>query len=128
MTDMYLGFASLAVVAITLTVWFRAAGRLAIPENRGVYVVSCALAAGLGVAALLGEPGWLGGVPAGIGTFGGLLFLLTVAIGDQKVGEGAIEVGSTIPAFAATDEHGQLFDSQSLAGHPVLIKFFRAHW
>ena len=128
MTDTYLGFASLGVIAISLALWFRALGQVAIPKNRGVYVATWALAAGLGVAALLGEPGWLGGVPAGIGTFASVFFLFTVSISRQKVGDGAIQVGATIPDFTATDEHGQLFDSQSLAGHPVLIKFFRAHW
>jgi hypothetical protein len=127
-TDVLLGFASLAVIAISITFWFRAMGRVAIPTHRGVYVASWAIAAGLGVSALLGEPGWLGGVPAGISTFASLLLLFTVAIGDQKVGDGAISVGDTIPDFTATDEHGQVFDSQSLAGHPVLIKFFRGHW
>jgi hypothetical protein len=127
-TDTYLGFASLAVAGISLTFWFRAMRQVAIPESRGVYVAFCAVAAGLGVAALLGEPGWLGGVPAGMGTFASLVFLLTVAISPQKVGDGAITVGATIPPFTATDEHGEIFDSQSLAGHPVLIKFFRAHW
>jgi peroxiredoxin len=55
-------------------------------------------------------------------------FLFSIAIGDQKLADDAIQVGATIPAFTATDEHGHTFDSQSLAGHPVLIKFFRAHW
>ena len=39
-----------------------------------------------------------------------------------------LQVGATIPAFDALDEHGERFDSASLEGHPVLIKFFRAHW
>ena len=128
MTDTYLGIASLGVVAISLLLWFRALRQVAIPENRAVYVASWLVAAGLGVAALLGEPGWLGGILAGFGTAASLMFLFTVAIGGQKVADGAIRVGASIPDFTATDEHGQTFDSQSLAGHPVLIKFFRGHW
>jgi hypothetical protein len=128
MTDTYLGFASLAVLATSLILWFRAMGRLAIPQNRAGYLASWALAAALGVTALLGGPGWLGGVPAGIGAFASLTFLLLVSISRQKLGNEAIMVGATIPDFTAVDEHGQTFDSQSLAGHPVLIKFFRAHW
>ena len=42
--------------------------------------------------------------------------------------QAAIEVGQTIPAFSALDEHGNVFDSGSLAGSRVLIKFFRGHW
>ena len=76
----------------------------------------------------MGEPGLLGGVPAGIGAAAATFFLFTVAIGNQKVAAGAIQAGDAIPRFSAIDEHGQTFDSESLAGHPVLIKFFRGHW
>ena len=41
MTDTYLGFASLAVIAISLTFWFRAMRQVAIPESRGLYVAFC---------------------------------------------------------------------------------------
>jgi cytochrome oxidase Cu insertion factor (SCO1/SenC/PrrC family) len=67
-------------------------------------------------------------IPKNRAVFASTFFLLTVAIGSQKVTDDAIEVGATIPSFTATDEHGQTFDSQSLAGHPALIKFFRGHW
>ncbi len=60
--------------------------------------------------------------------FIGSLLPFTVAISRQEVAADAIRVGDTIPHFTAVDEHGQLFDSDSLRGHPVLIKFFRAHW
>jgi hypothetical protein len=68
------------VAALSLALWFRALGKVAIPKNRSIYVATWAVAAGLGVAALLGEPGWLGGVPAGIGTFLSVFFLFTVVI------------------------------------------------
>ena len=128
MADMLLGFASLAVLGTSLGLWIRAFNRVAIPENRGFYIAAWATAAMLGIASLVGDPGWLGGVPAVIGTFASMFFLATVAIGGQKVGDGVIQVGSTVPAFTAIDEHGKPFDSQSLAGHPTLIKFFRGHW
>ena len=41
--------------------------------------------------------------------------------------EKAIQVGDTIPRFTAPDGRGETFDSASLNGHLVLIKFFRAH-
>ena len=112
MNDTYLGFSSLMVIGISIALWIRA------------WVV----AAALGVAALVGGPGWLGGVPAGLGVLASVFFLATVVIGGQKVGDGAIHVGASLPHFTATDENGEVFDSQSLAGHPVLIKFFRGHW
>jgi hypothetical protein len=128
MTDIWLGWGSLFVIAISGFLWFRAIRQVAIPENRSVYVASWCVAAGLGMLALIGDPGWLGGVPAGIGTLASALLLMTVSVSRQKVGTGAIQVGATIPPFTAPDEHGDVFDSQSLVGHPVLIKFFRAHW
>ncbi len=128
MGDVVLGLASLVVVATSIGLWIRATKRLEIPKNRTGFVAAWIVAASLGVAALAGEPGWLGGIAAGLAVFATAFLLLTVAIGGQKVAGNAIRVGNTIPAFTANDEHGQAFDSQSLAGHPVLIKFFRGHW
>ncbi len=128
MGDTYLGLASLVIVAISIRLWIRAFKRVEIPKNRGGYVAAWVVAAGLGLAALVGEPGWLGGIPAGFGVFASTFLLFTIVIGGQKVGDEAIRVGAAIPHFTTTDEHGQTFDSQSLAGHPVLIKFFRGHW
>ncbi|MFT5441581.1 MAG: hypothetical protein ACI8W3_000622 [Myxococcota bacterium] len=128
MSDILLGFASLIIVAISTQRWVQKFRQVAIPKDRTAFIVTWVVAAGLGITSLFGEPGYLGGIPATLGTVGSLFFLTTVAIGKQKVGPGAITVGATLPDFTSTDEHGQPFDSQSLAGHPVLIKFFRAHW
>ena len=128
MNDSYLGVASLVIVAISIHIWFRALKRVEIPQNRSGFVATWLVAAVLAVTALAGEPGWLGGVPAGFAVFLSTFFLFTVLISAQKLSDDAIRVGATIPTFTATDEHGQTFDSRSLAGHPVLIKFFRGHW
>ena len=128
MADIYLGVGSLVVVTISTGLWIRALKRVEIPRNRSGFVAAWLAAAGLSLAALAGEPGWLGGIPAGFALFASTFFLLTVLIGGQKVGDAAIEVGAMIPEFSATDEYGQTFDSRNLAGHPVLIKFFRGHW
>jgi len=58
---------------------------------------------------------------------GGFL-TFTVAISRQEVAADGIRVGATIPQFAALDENGELFDSSSLDGKPILMKFFRGHW
>jgi hypothetical protein len=128
MGDPLLGLAALVVVGISTVLWMRALKRVAIPKNRGGFVVVWIVSAVLGLAALTGEPGWHGGIAAGLAVFASAFFLLTVAVGGQKVAADAISVGATIPRFSAPDEHGQMFDSASLAGHPVLIKFFRGHW
>ena len=123
-----LWWASLAVFLVSFRRWIAALKRVEIPDNRSGFVAAWATAEGLGGLALVNEPGWIGGVPAGLGAFGSCFVLFTVAIGQQRLGEGAIRVGDSLPPFTAMDEHGQLFDSESLVGHPVLIKFFRAHW
>ena len=128
MTDTLLGMLSLLVAGTSVALWIRAFERVAIPRNRALYIAAWIAAAMLGIRALLGEPGWLGGVPATLGTLASLFFLFTVAIGRQRIGAGAIRVGDPIPAFSALDEHGRPFDSQRLAGRPALIKFFRGHW
>ena len=128
MPEAFLSLVSLVVVALSLGLWIRALKRVEIPENRSGFVAAWVVAAGLGLAALAGQPGWLGALLAGCAVFVSAFFLFTVAIGAQKVGANAIRVGDTIPDFTATNEKGETFDSKSLAGHPVLIKFFRGHW
>ena len=128
MSDFSLGLTSLFIFAFSVYLWIRAIKRVEIPENRIPFIAAWAVAAGMGVMALVGNPGWLGGIAAAIATFGSMFLTFTIAISDQKVGGDAIRVGSPIPEFTALDEHGDTFNSQSLAGHPVLIKFFRGHW
>jgi len=128
MSDTVLGWASLLVAAVSIARWVRAIRRVEIPKNRIGFGATWVAAAALGLSALSGEPGWLGGIPAGLGTFASCFLLFTIAIGNQKVAADGIQVGAQIPAFTALDEHGESFDSASLAGHPTLIKFFRGHW
>lgn len=126
--DAWLGFAAFGITAVTAALWFRGIRNVGIPENRGVFVAAWIIAALAGVTALLGSPGWLGGTAATLGTVVPFVLLFTVSISRQKLGAQAIQVGDRIPSFNALDEHGNRFDSESLSGHLVLIKFFRAHW
>lgn len=124
---------ALAVAALLLTLgagtfWVRALRRVALPANRSYFLGVFLLAGVLGVIALVQGPGWIGAVPAVFSILVALFFALTIAIGDQKVGADAIAIGASLPAFTAVDEHGETFNSVTLAGNPVLIKFFRGHW
>ena len=74
----------------------------------------------------LGTTNSLAALPWSIGLAAFLLYL--TATGAQKVADEGIQVGDTIPAFTAPDDEGNEFDSASLAGSRVLIKFFRGHW
>jgi hypothetical protein len=123
-----LGFVALTAALLTVVSWFRLAHQVAIPEDRTLFVVAFLGAAGLGVAALVIGPRWFGGVPAVLAIAMGGFLTFTVAISPQQVADHPIRVGDTIPVFTALDDQGDRFRSADLAGAPVLIKFFRAHW
>lgn len=118
--------APLLAIGCTM-VWFRMNRDVGIPDNRALFVAVWLIAVALGCVALV-KAGWIGRVAAVPAIAIGLLLLYTVSISEQILPPNAIQVGDTIPAFSAPDEHGELFDSARLRGHPVLIKFFRAHW
>lgn len=128
MTATYLALGALALAIATGVLWFRAVYAVALPKNRLGYLLVMLAAAATAMAALVTGEGWPGGVAAGITLLVAGFFFLTVAISKQVTGEGAITVGDPLPHFIATDENGEQFDSQALAGNPVLIKFFRGHW
>ena len=123
-----LGILAFLMLAGSMAIWFRKIQTVQIPENRSAFVATWAIAGLLGVTALVQGVGWIGGIPAGIAAFAGIFFTVLFFISPQKVGSDAIQVGARLPAFNAPDEHGEAFGSASLAGKPVLLKFFRGHW
>jgi len=127
-SDGVLGLVALGIGVATTALWFRAALALRLPRNRSPFVVGWLAGAALGLASLFGDPGWVGGSAAVLAIAGGCFLSFTVAISRQRVGEDAIDVGDSLPDFSAPDEHGVVFQAASLAGQPVLIKFFRGHW
>lgn len=128
MSDGVLGLVALMVGATTTALWFHAALALRLPRNRSPFVVGWLAGAVLGLVSLFGEPGWAGGSAAVLAIAGGCFLSFTVAVSRQRVGEDAIGVGDSLPDFRAPDEHGAIFEAASLAGRPVLLKFFRGHW
>jgi hypothetical protein len=123
----------LAVLALVMAVgtamrWFHLAREVALPEDRTAFVVVFLAAAALGVAALFKGAGWGGRAAALVAIVIGSFLPLTISVSHQEVASHGIEVGATMPHFAALDDKEELFDSDDLLGKPVLIKFFRAHW
>jgi hypothetical protein len=125
------GFAALAfVVAVaTMALWFRRIAEVRIPENRGAFVAAWLGAVALGVIALLrGTSGFIGTAPAilaiALGAFGTFTFLIS----RQQASAEGLRLGEPLTGFEARDEHEEVFDLASLAGRPVLLKFFRGHW
>ena len=119
---------SLLLILSTGFVWFRRAMAVRLPENRSAFVAAMALSAVLGVLAFVVGVDWLGGVAAGVSIFLGSFLLFSVSISAQKGGSGAFHVGQPVPDFSAPNDAGDLFQLSSLAGKPLLLKFFRGHW
>lgn len=118
------GILAILIVLGTLAHWFRRAWRVDIPVSPRPYQIACAVGVALALLALAGA----GGAPAWTAFALGTLFLYLSVTGAQRTDDAAITVGATIPAFTAVDDEGNPFDSASLAGSRVLLKFFRGHW
>jgi hypothetical protein len=123
-----LGTAALLVAGGTAAYWFHLASQVSLPADRTAFVVLWLFAAALGVMAFFKRPGILGGIPATLSIIIGLFLPFTVYISPQALADGSIEVGDSLPDFSTPTDKGEVFDSSSLNGHLVLIKFFRAHW
>lgn len=122
---MSLGLIALTLVLGAIARWFWLAWRVAIPASPGLFMAVWATGLVIGVAGLL-TPGGHSAAAWAVGL--ALLMLYLSVTAGQKVAANGIQVGDTIPAFTALDEHGALFDSASLAGSRFLLKFFRGHW
>jgi hypothetical protein len=124
-----LGIVSLALALGTGTLWFYLVRQVNLPDDRTLFVIAFLTAAALGVAAYVKGTSLLGGLPPAVAILIGLFLPLTIAVSPQALDTArTIKVGDTIPHFTAVDGRGETFDSASLHGHLVLIKFFRAHW
>lgn len=127
-TGTKLSILAFALALGSAVLWFYLTRQVNLPENRTLFVVAFLSAAVLGIAAFIKGTSWAGAVPAVLAILIGLFLPFTIAVSPQEVSANVIKVGDTIPHFTAPDDRGELFDSNSLHGHLVLIKFFRAHW
>ena len=123
-----LGLLSLAIVAISIGVWLRRSNAVALEGRRAGPFASCGLGVALGMIALFGEPGWIGGIPAVLGIALGSTWIGLGVLASQSRQNPNLALGEPLPAIVAPDHSGTPFDVDSLRGHPVLIKLFRGHW
>ena len=128
-TGTKIGLFALALAAGTAAVWFYLTSQVNLPDDRTGFVIAFLSAAVLGAVAFVKGVSIAGALPPALAIFVGLLLPFTIYVSPQTLDTArAIKVGDTIPRFTATDGRGKAFDSASLNGHLVLIKFFRAHW
>ena len=123
-----LGWLAFSVAALAAAYWFYLANQVAIPANRTLFVSVFLLGPMLGIAAFVVGTRWYGGIPATLGFVVGAFLTATIAISKQQVAANPIKVGDSMPYFTAINDKGEAFSSDALAGTPVLVKFFRAHW
>jgi hypothetical protein len=123
-----LGFASLALALASSLAFVRRMRRVALASGRRPHELAWAAALGLGIAAFAVAPGWLGGIAAAVGSAISAVMLLLRSRSAQARKAAAVAVGGRIIDFTAPDENGAPFTLSSLAGKPVLLKFFRGHW
>ena len=123
-----LGLGGMTLVVATTTVWFLRAKRVAIPDDRTVFLLGWVGGGLLGAASFV-VPGvsWLSSLSGGLSLVGSLFFLGLYALRKQKT-LNAISVGDVVPIFEALDDKGSTFKSEALIGTPTLVKFFRGHW
>ena len=65
---------------------------------------------------------------AGVALLGATCFLFSILTSAVPAKVPAVHVGGRMLPFQAKDQDGADFDSASLAGSPVLLKFYRGHW
>ena len=123
------GLLALALAVGSAVVWFRMTATVGLPNDRTVFVIAFLGAVGLGLFSYVNGTSIIGAVPPALAILVGGFLTFTIYISPQSLDESvSIKVGDTIPHFTALDDKEQTFDSGSLNGHLVLIKFFRAHW
>ncbi|MEO0601225.1 MAG: hypothetical protein AAF211_07300 [Myxococcota bacterium] len=105
-----------------------------VPTRPVAYLLLQVTALVLSVAGLVGLPGVDGLALAGtvgLGAFGvvaSTLFLWLFTQRKTPVGDLRVATGDALLAFTAADAAGEPFDSHSLRGRRVLLKFFRGSW
>lgn len=123
-----LSFTALVIVLATAGYWFYLVNQVALPGSRTLFVVAFVTAVVMGIASFFIGTRWFGGIAAALAIVAGSFMPLTVAINKQQVAENPLAVGDLLPRFTAINDKGERFNSESLAGSPALIKFFRGHW
>jgi len=122
-----------AWVAVGLTLgafayWMRLIRRVEVARGRFVVNAATGAAVALALAALGAGEGFATTAPAVASLLAGALYFGLLAVAGQSNQRPAVAVGDRLLDFTAPDHAGRAFALSSLAGRPVLLKFFRGHW
>lgn len=128
MTAFTLALVSVVLLAGFIASWMTMIKQVQLEKGRwllrllaGTSMVVAGLAFALGVELF-------GGILAGVAMGVSILFLVLSSLSRQSSNTPAVAVGQPMLEFSAPDENGEIFDSASLSGKPILLKFFRGHW
>lgn len=124
----WLGLASGILIVLVTFLWFRKISAVNVPRNRIPYFGVMLVAAVLGIAAFMFDTSWVGGLPAGLGIFLGLMFPALRLQSSQDKNTPSVTVGQPVLNFTALDDKGESFNLETMTGSPYLLKFFRGHW
>lgn len=134
MNAVLLSASGLALSLVSWITYFATVPSGRVPERPVGHVVLQLGALGLAVTSLAGAPGRLGAAQgasigmAVVGAGGAGLFLWLLTQRRTPVGDLRVAVGDPLLPFRATTSSGATFDTASLAGQRVLLKFFRGSW
>jgi len=120
-----MGSIALWTVLVTVTYWLFRIWRVAIPKRPYLFRAGLVVTLALGLVSILQREDassayWAIGVA--------FVFLALSLTGRQRVDDQSIAVGDGMPSFIGVDDQDNPFDSESLVGSRVLLKFFRGHW
>jgi hypothetical protein len=116
------------LTAVAFVYWMSLIKGVGIADRRWRVSTMLAAAMVLGLAALGSGGGVAAQVLAGVSLALGVVYFGLLALAGQSNQMPAVEVGRSLPDFTLPDHNGEAFSLSSLAGRPVLLKFFRGHW
>lgn len=118
----------LGLSVLAMVLWFSRVQKVAIPDDRRLFLVLWTLGGGLGLISMFMSDATLISINAGsLALISGWGILIFYNLAGQRAAS-AIEPGQKIPEFTATDDAGNQFHASDFHGRTLLIKFFRGHW
>ncbi len=124
----WIALSSLVAVLAAWGVYLASIASHSVPEKPWTNASIQGLAVGAAVLAIALKPAAITIAPGSMAIMMGSLFLFLLTQRHTPVGNIKISVGEPLLAFTAKNADGSTFDSSSLGGRRILLKFFRGSW